>query len=71
VLTGAPAIVSDAKRAAASNDAADSVRSQGRRSRLVVFALGGQRQLPPLPEPAPDQTPAIVPGEAQPRTRSD
>ncbi len=71
VLTGAPAIMPDAKREATSDDSGDAMRSQGRRSRLVVFALNGKRQLPPVPEPAPEPSPAIVPGEAQARTRND
>lgn len=65
ILTGAPPILSDA------NHAADAPPVLGRRSRLVVFALGGQRQLPPLPEPVPNPKAAIIPGEAKPRAEND
>ncbi len=71
VLTGAPTIMPDAKRTVANDETAEPARPQGRRSRLVVFALGGKRQLPPLPEPAPDPAPAVIPGEGQPRARND
>lgn len=65
VLTGAPPIMSGADRAA------DAPPVLGRHSRLVVFALGGKRQLPPPPEPEPATPAAILPGEARPRTPRD
>lgn len=73
VLTGAPPIEQDANRAARTSEDASAVDAppRGRHSRLVVLALGSQRQFPPLPEPQPDPAQAVIPGEPKPRTESD
>lgn len=73
VLTGAPPSEQDADRAARTTQdapAADAL-PRGRRARLFVLSLGGQRQFPPLPEPQPDPAQAVIPGEPKPRAESD